>query len=636
MLFNEDRVPHFLFAAFITLGLFSYGFFYNEPTLLGIGILSCVALTIPKRQRLTLGPIGCGLALFFLGGSVLYFAHLPVAVDPQATALRGIEWAVLAILATGLAQSATPHDLVPVLRLMIVVSGACIAVVWAIGTVFSPTFGLLNGRLALGFGEADVTAAWLLGSWWFSVAQNLARPTRWAAATTSMLALSISATHSRAVLLLLALALALLCWRRSSRTARPIVATFIGASGGFATAHGAPPFLAIPLLSIVASWVGERLDRTRMVRRTLQTGGAWVLSLAVLAAGIVVSAERLLRLRSTAFERLAMWDTALRIFFHYPLGLGANTFGYLYGRFEPYGYVSSLPHSLAFSMLVDMGIVGVIPLALLLGVLIASSRNIRRRWLAALPAALILHALVDVDANFLLMAVLWIVAAVSLRPGLHTRATFLPSNWRPLSTVSLLLAGIGLASWMLATVGTISAAHGRLNQAITWEKAALRVDPWSASATFYQAQFLRASHNALWVPTMTDATDLFRSQPTTLIDCALAWQQGGQQRRALATARIVIHDLPYWPSGYILYDKLAWADALMSHTPALQRILLRQLLASSLAFLRRIRGQPTWATVSNRNPRLIIPVIGMADAAALALHTPSALGPYNRLSYVLR
>jgi len=204
----------------------------------------------------------------------------------------------------------------------------------------------------------------------------------------------------------------------------------------------------------------ERLPRPRDTPRLRRA--AIAAGVAVAVAGVVFLAVRGIgsgtvsngggRLASTSSNfRFTWWSQAWRGFEHHVLlGTGAGSFG-LVNQLYRTTYLDSTiePHNLPLQLLSELGIVGLALLALAVAMLVRPSLHRRGHELALallLPAFLV-HALVDVDWDFLAVAVPAFVAAGALagRPAARRASVF---ELMPAVGVALLLFAALLLPWL--------------------------------------------------------------------------------------------------------------------------------------------------------------------------------------------
>ncbi|HEU5371390.1 MAG TPA: O-antigen ligase family protein [Gaiellaceae bacterium] len=149
--------------------------------------------------------------------------------------------------------------------------------------------------------------------------------------------------------------------------------------------------------------------------------------------------------------RFTWWDQAWRGFLEHPLaGVGAGAFHVLNLRFRStYLDFTIEPHNLPVQLLAEVGIVGLVLFAAACAFLIRPSLHRRGHELALallLPAFLV-HALVDVDWDFLAVTAPALVAAGALA-GRPARAPARGLALLPATGVALVLFGAFVSPWL--------------------------------------------------------------------------------------------------------------------------------------------------------------------------------------------
>jgi O-antigen ligase len=287
----------------------------------------------------------------------------------------------------------------------------------------------------------------------------------------------------------------------------------------FAVAAVAGAAVAVVLAVVVAPRVLPAVRRRADVRTvTAAAAAAAVTAVAVLALAVgnpaswawnqfagggadVNDPSRLTSLSSN--NRSAWWGEALDVWRSHRLaGSGAGTFEIARKRYRDDATSVTEPHSTPLQLLADGGAVG-----LLLGVAAAAAlvvavvRGVRRldgpereaaAALVALPAAWLLHALVDYDLDFAAATVPMLVAAGAVAAaGLPPARR--PHPWLvvPATAVALLVAGSLLSPWLAAreldrAVADLEA--GRIERAGERARRAQGYDPLSLEPLVVRAQ----------------------------------------------------------------------------------------------------------------------------------------------------
>jgi hypothetical protein len=190
--------------------------------------------------------------------------------------------------------------------------------------------------------------------------------------------------------------------------------------------------------------------------------------------------------------RFTWWDQAWRGFLEHPLsGVGAGAFHLLNLRFRTtYLDFSIEPHDLPVQLLAEVGIVGLALFAAACALLIRPS--LRRRGhelaLALLLPAFLLHALVDVDWDFLAVAAPAFVAAGALA-GRRATAPVRGYALLPAAGVALVLAGSLVSPW-LARRWALDAYAAAPSRAIELADRAHSLDPFLLDPYWAKAQAL--------------------------------------------------------------------------------------------------------------------------------------------------
>jgi hypothetical protein len=486
--------------------------------LIGLVVWMGVSLTWSVAGDLSWSALNKGIA--YVAVLVIGFALAALG----RTTTRAIAGLVAAVLAAALGWSLitkaipalAPDDAVRVARL------------------HSPV-GYWNGLALL----AD--AALALGAW-LSVALPGRRAVRGAGAALIYLAvLAGLLTTSRAGVLGGLLALGVWLWlgdRRVESAAAAVAAGLPGAVvAGWAftrpalvdvghshaeRVHDGAIFAGLALaglgIAVAAAVVGvPRLvgGRERTVARALVMGAASALVIGVVAVAIAAGnpvtkvtrgfsrgecSNTADRFYCTNNNRLRWWREAGRIFVAKPVGgAGAGTFQVARKRYRTSGDPVTEPHSVPMQVLSGTGIVGEVLLLLFVG---AAALGVRRTLaslgggeraaavaLAGLPAAYLLHGLVDYDADFLALTVPLLLVVGALlgtgRPLARTRAGLVPG----LAVAAVAATGIvALALPWLAErrvdASYAASSTGRVARAVDDARSARSLDPLSVDALY--------------------------------------------------------------------------------------------------------------------------------------------------------
>lgn len=249
-------------------------------------------------------------------------------------------------------------------------------------------------------------------------------------------------------------------------------------------------------------------------------------------------------------NRIAWWGEAIDVFRAHPLGgSGTNTFELARKPYRADARTVSQPHSVPLQLLADTGLVGLALGAAFAGGLGVAVARCRRRLrgderaaaigLLALPAAYAMHALVDLDLDFLALTgpallVAWLLAGAG-RPSMTP-----PRGWFPAAAagVSALALVAVLAAPDLAG-RAVDAAYRSLDQgdvatARERAQAARELDPLSPEPLWALAEVATSAgdeHSA--IAYLSEATRLQPRNPDTWYQLGLAYQLGlGDQCRA--------------------------------------------------------------------------------------------------------
>jgi O-antigen ligase len=190
--------------------------------------------------------------------------------------------------------------------------------------------------------------------------------------------------------------------------------------------------------------------------------------------------------------RFTWWDQAWRGFLERPLaGVGAGAFHVLNLRFRTtYLDFTIEPHDLPVQLLAEVGVVGLALFALACALLIRPS--LRRRGhelaLALLLPAFLLHALVDVDWDFVAVAAPAFVAAGALA-GRPAAVPVRGYALLPVAGVALVLAGSFVSPW-LARRWALDAYAAAPSHAIELADRAHSLNPFLLDPYWAKAQAL--------------------------------------------------------------------------------------------------------------------------------------------------
>ncbi len=208
-------------------------------------------------------------------------------------------------------------------------------------------------------------------------------------------------------------------------------------------------------------------------------------------------------------QRLWLWRDCFRMFEERPLlGFGPDTFAREYPRFQSVdiataypGVYRESPHNLFLDVLLSQGLLGLVPLAALLGAWILAFRGwgeSDRLWRAGLAAAITAGVVANQFACFSTpTALCFYVVAVALVCGEDGQARPEPP---PVSkarfAVALLLALVAI-QYLFAERGLrkveISLEAGRLDQAIAEFAAARHWQPWGFNSDLWYSRALLTS-----------------------------------------------------------------------------------------------------------------------------------------------
>ncbi|HZQ16597.1 MAG TPA: O-antigen ligase family protein [Gaiellaceae bacterium] len=255
----------------------------------------------------------------------------------------------------------------------------------------------------------------------------------------------------------------------------------------------------------------------------LAAGALALLALRGVSSGTVSNSQARITSTSSNF-RFTWWRQAWRGFVHHPLGgTGAGSFELLNKRYRSIYLDTTIePHDLPVQFLAETGVAGLALLAAAAGALLRGSR--RRRGpelaLALLLPAYLVHALVDVDWDFVAVSAPAFLAAGALagRPPARRVGAF----------ATLAAAGAALAvfcTFLLPWLGRRWADEGLAappGRAVSLANRALSADPLLVEPVWNKA----AAADALGRP--QQAFDLYvaavRMQPLN----PLTWQYAGR------------------------------------------------------------------------------------------------------------
>ena len=245
-------------------------------------------------------------------------------------------------------------------------------------------------------------------------------------------------------------------------------------------------FGALLLLGAVAALYLRRLPLPRVPRRVLVALGVVVVALLVVAvvikgtgSGAVGNGGRRLTSTSSNF-RFTWWKQAVRGAEHHLLaGNGAGAFHVTNLRYRAtYLDYTTEPHDLPLQMLSETGIVG---LALfLLAAAVFLRGTLRRRGhelaLALILPAFLLHAVVDVDWDFVAVSAPAFIAAGALAGGVELRRVS-PFAVIAGAGAALLAFGVLLLPWLGHRWADQASAAPTAGESIRLAKRAHSVDP---------------------------------------------------------------------------------------------------------------------------------------------------------------
>ncbi|MCL5966802.1 MAG: O-antigen ligase family protein [Deltaproteobacteria bacterium] len=204
-----------------------------------------------------------------------------------------------------------------------------------------------------------------------------------------------------------------------------------------------------------------------------------------------------------AYERLAMWKAAWRIFAENPWGVGVGHFKYYWqvfrdpvaGSIVRYAKYAQTPHDEFLSLLSELGIPGAAGFLGLAAVgLVSLRRAFEKREPASLGAALVLlvsflHSFIEYNYHILglllLNAVALAIVSERLWPAVHERE-IRPGKLVKGAAALFLLAmaaysGMTLGGTVLEGFGLRAFQEGRMEKAARWFVRATAADPWRAT-----------------------------------------------------------------------------------------------------------------------------------------------------------
>jgi O-antigen ligase len=523
--------------------------------------LAVLALTLLAALAAT-GGIRAGdkpvrVALICLWGFAGWTLASTLWAESPGRALEGSGRTLLyaALVTLGMATIASPRHARRVGALVVAGAGA-IAVITLAGLLGDGADEFLAGRLDDPVGYRNATAALFALAFWPLVAvaaqRRLNPAARGAAFGVANLAIGLAfLTQARGVVLGLALGGAVAIGLGPDRLRRAWLA--LVCAGGVALASGSllEPYRAfsdgagataadidsavsaLVLLTVAATAVGVlgalfdgglRIeDPTRAAGRRVGAGAlVAATTIAVVAAlvrigdpvefvdaridefrGLETAAPGETRLTFGGGQRSDLWRVSLVEFGERPVtgvGEGSYPFGYYEERDTDRNL--STPHSLAFSVLAELGAVGTL---LTLGFLAAIAAALRSRWnaaprgrwwasaLAAAGVVVLAQALVDwiwLVPGVMGLGLLCLALAVSsLRPEADPPPQPAPPAARAVLATVLALAALGVAALYLsdAQLRKARAEDGAAQSRLDDARAAERLNPWSLPARYHQA-----------------------------------------------------------------------------------------------------------------------------------------------------
>lgn len=282
-------------------------------------------------------------------------------------------------------------------------------------------------------------------------------------------------------------------------------------------------FGVLLVLGAVAALFLRRLPLPRVSRRALIVAAAIVVALLVVAVAIKGAGSGAVgngsnRLTSTSSNfRFTWWKQAARGAGHHLLGgTGAGSFHVTNLRYrESYLDYTIEPHDLPLQMLSETGIVGLLLFGAAMLMLLRPSlrRRGHERALALMLPAFLLHALVDVDWDFVAVAVPAFLAAGALAGGVEVRrvspfASLVAAGAALLAFGALLLPWLG-QRWSDEAAAQTSPTLARRARSVDpllveplWTlalAAELRREPFAARAYYDEATRLQPQNAQTWL-----------------------------------------------------------------------------------------------------------------------------------------
>lgn len=642
---SRHRVLLLSVATILSLGWMTQGFFGSAGTAGFAMLILALGLFFWKQSRAVSGMPWWPTTTWewvWWTLALAYGIHGFWATSPQGTVLAMLEAISIAVLIRVFHGFSASHPKTGMVKdALMGVSVAWIAL-WLLTLIVDPSASTLDGRLALGFGEADVTAAWFLGVWWIAVdgaVTHRLAPWIWQG-TVALSALVLVATTSRGVWLIWGFGLGWFLWQqRHAATALPVIGwTLWGMAIGLLWWHlpVVRPYLwSVPTVSL---WLGHTRFRLPFV------SVRWVRGIAIGIGGVVLLALiphliHLLHSGSPLTSRWAMWVTAWRIFLHHPWGLGAHTFRNIYGRFETWGWVSEYPHSVYWSWLDNLGVMALVPFGLLAWTIRAWFRQmIQGAWMSALPLALAIHAGIDVDAAFPLWLGLWAMSGCSDRSLMRTVSVsrrLQRSSKVPECLHVIAMGALALSAWATSTLLLAQSGRGfdRAHQpatALTLLTMAHTANPWSPTISQSLAEAQADAHQP-WQHDWQASLQMTSSNAAALPSAIRFLVQHHQNRAAESLAEALVHETPWQATGYL------WVTAFALTTSVHQPITAPGALAqdrlateTALAFFRHVNAQPRGIRLRNETAAYEMPIAVDGFFAAVLANQPEQANSFKQ------
>jgi hypothetical protein len=544
-------------AAAMIIAAFPHGLF--EPGAYAAAGIVIWALVIPGVIGQILPRYSVGQTAVAAGISLAAIAAIATlstgwAHDQGRAFDEGVRaWAYLGlfILAAGTASGAGRREWVTGLTFgLTVVAGIALFAYLQPGTFDSgrPEVASAAGRLAYPIGYWNATASMLaagivLLSFWGARAATLGvRSLAVAAIPFSLLAVWL--THSRGGVAAVIVGWIALVVATTSRR-RQLVAILVGAAGGLVLILIARPMHALTsgllndsrnsegnwltllavVVTIVTAVVAWRTDgwwpRVRVAPRT-RIVIRWVVLGAVLIGVILwnpihrfnefrqppAQGARAGVTQVSSHGRWQFWTVAVDAFEDHPLdGLGAGGFEEYWAQHGTIQRFITNPHSLPLQQGSELGLLGLIPLAGLIGAIavaawrrVAQARGRDAAVLLAVVVSAAVGAAVDWTWQFPVVIAPAIVCAALLTASAHPK--LLTGGGRRLGLGLLLTGWLAIAACSLVAIGELELARsreaanaGHLDSAIDRARDARSVEPWSGEPNIQLALLEEQRHD---------------------------------------------------------------------------------------------------------------------------------------------